>query len=138
MNTRTLTMRWLDGRGDTKVDQVVSLVAADASGQFGLLPGHEDFITVVEPGLFRYRQADEAQWRHAACAGGLLMCQTLQGATEVRMVSRRFLSGDTPEALQQTLSSMLSEEETLRLSTQDNLEQIDLALYKRLQELARS
>ena len=37
------------------IEQVTSFVAEDASGSFGILPGHERMVTVVEFGMSRFR-----------------------------------------------------------------------------------
>ena len=42
----TLSLMLLDGREATRIDGVASLVAGDASGQFGLQPAHEALVTV--------------------------------------------------------------------------------------------
>lgn len=56
--------------------------AADASGCFGILPGHEDFQTLLTPGLIEYRPADGGT-RYAAVDGGVLLLENgrLQIAT---------------------------------------------------------
>lgn len=151
----------LDGASRVELQDVRSLVAQDASGQFGLMAGHAAFLTVLEPGLFRYRTGQDEAWRFGASAGGLLRCEPVanatqgtratrtagqgeaQGsarpapATEVKLVSRRFLLGEQPETLQTQLDHLLAEEQALRMSTRDNMEQLDLALMKRMQELAQ-
>lgn len=133
-----LRVRLLDGVSSVALPDVRSLVAQDASGQFGLMPGHAAFLTVLEPGLFRYRSGPDAPWRFGACAGGLLRCERVGGQTEVRIVSRRFLLGEAPEALQTQLDALLAAEQAMRVSTRDNMEQLDLALMRRMQELAQS
>ncbi len=35
--------------------RVAAVQAVDSSGQFGIWPGHEDFLTVLIPCLLRYR-----------------------------------------------------------------------------------
>lgn len=51
---------------------VIAVQAGDASGRFGLLPGHEDFLTVLQPCVLHYRTEDERE-RYAAVDGGILM-----------------------------------------------------------------
>ena len=38
-------------------DNVSSFVGRDSSGSFGLMAGHETFVTCLQPGLARFRQA---------------------------------------------------------------------------------
>ncbi|HYA76688.1 MAG TPA: F0F1 ATP synthase subunit epsilon [Burkholderiaceae bacterium] len=138
MNAATLTLRLLDGTSCVDVEDVTSLIAADASGEFGLLPGHAPLVTVLEPGLFRYRTTLHDDWLYGACAGGLLSClRPPERKTQVCIVSRRFLRGEEPEALQSQLDALLEREGMLRLSTRASRERLDLAFYKRLQELAQ-
>ncbi len=139
MNAAVLTLTLLDGKSSLGMGDVASIVAADASGQFGLLPGHAPLVTVLEPGLFRYRRAGHTAWTFGASAGGLLMCgRCADQGTLVSIVSRRFLQGDEPEALQTKLDALLEREGVLRLSTRASREQLDLALYRRMQQLAET
>ena len=136
MNAQRIHLTLLDGSSVHRIDQVSSLVAQDASGQFGLLPGHVALVTVLEPGLFRYKVGEDETWVYGASAGGVLHCEPQVQATEVRVVSRRFLWGDEPEALQERLNALLSKESTLRVSTRDSIAQLDQAFYKRMQRLS--
>jgi F-type H+-transporting ATPase subunit epsilon len=52
--------------------RIHGLSAADASGRFGLLPGHEMFVTVLEPGLVLFRDEQNCE-RFAAVDGGVLV-----------------------------------------------------------------
>lgn len=139
MSDAALSLILLDGTSSTRVENVTSVVAADASGQFGLLPGHDALVTVLEPGLFRYRQAYKTHWSYGACVGGLLSCsRTLDRTTQVRIVSRRFLHGDQPEVLQTRLDELLQREGMLRVSTRESRERLDLAFYKRMQQFSQT
>lgn len=135
MSTPGLKLLLIDGANVTTISAVASLVAADASGQFGLQAGHEDFATMLEPGLLRWRLAGQLDWNHGACAGGLLRCQRRDGDVEVRIVSRRILQGAQPEALQALLDTALQREQSLRLSTRDSHIKLETTLHKRMQKL---
>ena len=139
MSAATITLHLLDGTSRTGIDEIVSLVAVDASGEFGLLPGHAALITVLEPGLIRYRLARQNGWSYAACVGGMLSCSFPRDrVTPVCIVSRRFLRGEEPEALQTMLDELLEREGELRLSTRESRERLDLAFYKRMQQLSQT
>lgn len=124
----------LDGTTAVRVDGVTSLVAADASGQFGIRSGHAPLVTVLEPGLLRYRVRQQG-WTSAACAGGLLRCSREGNAMQVQIVSRRFVRDEEPERLQERLNAMLAAENTLRVSTRDSRDRIEQALQDRLRRL---
>lgn len=44
-------------------NDVRSLRAADASGSFGILPGHADFLTVLPASVVQWRE-DDGEWRY--------------------------------------------------------------------------
>lgn len=70
-------------------DDVVSLVAEDDSGSFGLLPGHADFVTVLAPTVVSWRHAD-GRMGHCAVRRGVLSIekgQTLSIATREAVLS---------------------------------------------------
>jgi F-type H+-transporting ATPase subunit epsilon len=48
-----------------ETDDVRSLRATDASGSFGILPGHADFLTVLPASVVEWRGADGA-WQYCA------------------------------------------------------------------------
>jgi F-type H+-transporting ATPase subunit epsilon len=127
-----MTLELLDGRSVRRIDGVHSLVAADSSGMFGLMPGHAALVTVLEPGLLRYRCGmQDTPWTYAACVGGML-----RGIdNHIRIVSRRFLSGDDPEELQNQLERMLDEEPTVRRSVRTSQAQIEMAMLQRMQQM---
>ena len=139
MTARTFDLVLLNGRQSTRLSGLTHLIAADASGQFGIQAAHEPLVTVLEPGLFRHRAGETNRWRHAACTGGLLHClRDGTGDTIVRIVSERFLQSDDPDELQQQLDALLAKEQALRLSTLESVSRLDLAFYKRMQELAQT
>lgn len=133
-----LALTLLDGHDTVSFDDVTHLIASDATGQFGLLPDHADFITVLEPGLFRFRRVAAPAWAYAAGLGGLLACRRSRSGTTVQIVSGRFLFSDEPETLQARLDALLAREHALRLSTRESQTQLELALVKRLQQLSQS
>ena len=53
------------------LDDVVSFRGEDASGCFGLLAGHEDFLTVLQPTVLRWRRSSGEQG-FCAVQGGVL------------------------------------------------------------------
>ncbi|MBV8273434.1 MAG: hypothetical protein JO067_14295 [Cupriavidus sp.] len=135
---RTFTLTMLDGHRAVDIDDITSLVATDASGAFGVQAGHADLLTVIEPGLFRYRTRKAPDWNFGASLGGMLHCRTLHEHTAVRIVSGRFLFGPDPAALQSAFAELLENENQLRISTRESRLQLEFVLYKRMQELARA
>ncbi len=75
---------------------IVSVRAEDESGSFGILGGHEDFLTALPLGVVQWRHADG---RTACCAvrRGVL---TVTGGATVAIATRQAQLGTSLEALE--------------------------------------
>ncbi|NOG69084.1 F0F1 ATP synthase subunit epsilon [Roseicella sp. DB1501] len=80
-------------------DDIVSLRAEDASGSFGILPGHADLLTVLAVSVLSWRHADGRQ-RFCAVRGGIM---TVRGGREIAIATREGRLGDSAEALERTV-----------------------------------
>ena len=69
--TRPFTLLMQDATHAEQLEDVVSFVSEDASGQFGVLAGHTRLMTVLTMGLSRFRRQDKP-WEYVAVPGGLL------------------------------------------------------------------
>lgn len=78
------------------VADVAALRAEDASGSFGILPGHADFVTALDASVVRWRCAD-GRARYAAVQGGVLV---VEGGHQVRIACREGVLGDDLATLQ--------------------------------------
>jgi F-type H+-transporting ATPase subunit epsilon len=78
--------------------------AADASGQFGLWPGHEAFLTVLVPSLLTYWTEDGRE-HFVAVDGGLLR---VEGRT-VTVVTRDAAPAERLEEVADAAATMLEE-----------------------------
>lgn len=74
---------------------VVALRGEDASGCFGLLPGHVDYLTVLQPSVLRWRRAG-GELGFCAVRGGVL---SLTGG-ELRVACREGILGSRLDELQ--------------------------------------
>jgi len=74
---------------------VASLRAADRSGGFGVLPGHADYLTVLEACVVSWRTA-AGPWRYCALRGGVLR---VTGGDSVLIACREATLGDALEGL---------------------------------------
>lgn len=70
--------------------EVRAVRAEDESGSFGILPGHTDFLTVLEASVVRWRTADDVL-HYCAQGGGLL---TVEGGASVAIACRQGTLGD--------------------------------------------
>jgi len=84
---------------------VTSLRAEDASGDFGILPGHADFLTVVGAGVLRWK-AGAAPWKYCALRGGVM---TVSAGARVAIACREAIPGDDLETLQSKVAEARAE-----------------------------
>ncbi|HUB49700.1 MAG TPA: F0F1 ATP synthase subunit epsilon [Acetobacteraceae bacterium] len=86
---------------------VASVRAEDASGSFGILPGHADLITVLTPSVVMWRHANGRQ-RWCAVQRGVL---SVRGGTEVAIATRHAESSDDLQTLEQAVVARFREME---------------------------
>ncbi|MGP3698959.1 F0F1 ATP synthase subunit epsilon [Rhodobacter sp. NSM] len=80
---------------------VASLRGEDASGGFGILPGHIDLLTVMEAGVLHWRRA-EGPWHYCAIRGGVLR---MTAGEAVTVACREAVKGDDLDRLETELKS---------------------------------
>jgi F-type H+-transporting ATPase subunit epsilon len=80
---------------------VCSLRAEEASGGFGVLPGHADLLTVLPPSVVRWTPKD-APTRYCALSGGVM---TIAGGDRVAIACRRGTLGDDLGKLQAAVAA---------------------------------
>ncbi len=78
----------------------------DATGAFGILPGHADFITVLAVSVVTWRDADGAE-HHLAVRGGVL---TVRGGDTVAIATREAVGEDTLQRLGESVLARFTEE----------------------------
>jgi F-type H+-transporting ATPase subunit epsilon len=92
----------LDLTISTPLDVVVSHAAAssvraeDASGSFGIRPGHADFITLLPPSVVRWTTPDGVPC-YCAVDDGVM---TVSGGSTVAIACREAILGDSLEQLE--------------------------------------
>ena len=69
MSTFTLTLQ--DASHTVRFEDATSFVGEDASGSFGILPGHDRLMTSLVIGLCRFRIKNQ-DWQYIATPGALL------------------------------------------------------------------
>ncbi len=115
-----------------RIDGVTSFVGEDRSGSFGLLPGHERFMTVLGFGLARARGAD-GEWEYLGFPGGLLYFVD----NECRISTRRYLRDRDVTRIAQSLTREMLEEEQALAETRRKLHQLEAEMLKQLALLGR-
>jgi F-type H+-transporting ATPase subunit epsilon len=103
-------------------DDVVSLRAEDASGGFGILAGHADFLTSLAVSVVSWKRHNGSA-RYCAVRGGIL---SVTGGEEIAIATREAVLGDDFLRLEQDiLTSFHTAEEINRV---EHVEQARLQL----------
>ena len=127
------TLQLFDGRHSERIEGVSSFVGEDASGSFGLLPGHARFMTVLVFGLARFRCGEQAPWEYLALPGALLYFAD----NTLTLASRHYLRDADYERISQRLGDeLLAEEEELH-DIRESLRRMEEAMFKRMWELGQ-
>jgi F-type H+-transporting ATPase subunit epsilon len=99
----------------TDLDNVSSVAAEDASGSFGILDGHADFLSVLSPSVVSWRRQDGGEG-HCAVRRGVF---TVQGGDLVSLATREAVISDDLEKLENEVIARFQEraeeERTARL-----------------------
>jgi F-type H+-transporting ATPase subunit epsilon len=124
---------WLESATSSeRIDGVASFVAEDASGSFGILPGHEHFVTVMEFGLARFRSA-EGEWQYLAAPGAVLYWRD----DELHFSTRRYVRDTDFDSIGAVLNEQLVAEERALQAVKDSLRGLEEEMLKRLWHLGR-
>jgi F-type H+-transporting ATPase subunit epsilon len=115
-----------------RIDGVTSFVGADSSGSFGLLAGHERFMTILDFGLARARGADGA-WEYLGLPGGLLYFID----NECRISTRRYVRNRDINLIADALTHELLEEEQALADTRRKLHEMEAEMLKQLAKLQK-
>ncbi len=75
--------------------EVMSVRAEDASGSFGILPGHANFVTALSPCVLRWRV--DGRESYCALRGGVL---SVRDGRQVSVACRKGVLGDELEKLE--------------------------------------
>ncbi len=122
-----ITLHLQDAMHSETVENVASFVGEDATGSFGLLPGHERFMTSLVFGLARFR-TEAGRWEYLALPGALLYFVD----DDLYVNTRRLLRDADFERISAALEDqLLAEEHNLR-GLKDRLHHMEQEMFKRL------
>jgi len=82
---------------------VVSVRAEDATGSFGILDRHADFLTVLTVSVVAWRRVD-GRWRYCAVRRGVLR---VDNGCEVAVATREAIVDDNLDHLEQVVLAQL-------------------------------
>lgn len=129
---RTFTLHLQDATHHERVDGVESFVGRDPSGSFGLLAGHERFMTALVFGLARFRCAG-GDWEYLAVPGALVYF--LDDA--LFLSTRRYLRDPSYQRISGLLLEQLAAEEQDLAAVQESLHRLEREMLRRLWALGR-
>lgn len=129
----TFALHLLDATHSETLADVTSFVAEDASGSFGILPGHSRFMTCLVMGLARFRTADQ-RWHYLALPGAVLYFNN----NELTLSTRHFLRDDDYTRISNALRDQLLAEEDALLNMKQSLHRMEDETLKRLWNLNRA
>lgn len=112
--------------------RVAAVQAADATGRFGLRPGHEPFVTVLAPALLVYTDETGAE-HYAAVDGGVLV---LEG-DRVSVVTREAVLADRLEDVAQKAAAILDARRRQERHARFEFDELQTALVKQLARVRR-
>lgn len=115
-----------------RIENVVSFVGEDASGSFGIQPGHARMSTVLEFGLAHFRVADE-DWQFVAAPGAVVY----HAGSELHFSTRRYLRDTDFERIRAALQKQLLAEEDALHVVKQSLRRLEEEMFKRLWKLTR-
>jgi F-type H+-transporting ATPase subunit epsilon len=111
---------------------VLSVEAADATGRFGLHPGHEPFVTVLEPCVLIYVDEQEIE-RYAALEGGVLYLE----ANRVSIATREAVLADRLQDVADRVATTLEARRSREHSARSEFAQLQATLVYELGRLDR-
>lgn len=115
-----------------RIDGVVSFVAADGSGSFGILAGHARAMSCVVTGLARFRTAG-GEWYYLALPGAVLYFVR----DELFVNTRHYLYDSDYKRINSALrEQLLAEEDKLRAVT-ESLHRLEDEMLKRMWTMQR-
>ena len=129
---RGFRLRLLDTRGSEVFEKITQCIAADDSGQFGILPGHQTMIVVLRYGLARFCDA-EGGWRYVALPGGVLRF----AEQELTITTQRYFLGDDSHKICEQLAREMANIDSEIHRARATLSEIEHSLVKRLAALSQ-
>jgi F-type H+-transporting ATPase subunit epsilon len=114
-------------------DDVLHLRAEDASGAFGILPRHADFLTVLEPSVVSWRRAG-GMTGHCAVRGGVL---TVQAGKRIGVATREAVLGDDLARLEAEALATFRAKAAEEQSARADAARLQLAAVRRMFDYLR-
>lgn len=111
-----------------EASEVAALRAEDATGAFGILPGHADFLTALAISVVSWRHGD-GSGGHCAVRGGVL---TVTGGREVAVATREAVASLDLERLEHEVLVRFRAAEEEERTARTGAARLHLAAMQRL------
>lgn len=129
---RVMTLQLRHSTGSESFANVTSFVGEDASGVFGILPGHSRMMTALGVGLARFRiGADE--WHYLALPGGILS----GGGDSLTLCTRRYLHDTELHRMGNLLAELQQADQEALGGIRESLHRLEEEMLRRLREIER-
>jgi len=112
--------------------EVTSLKLRDESGFFGIMAGHTDFFTILEPGLGTYRDHLDKTY-YFAVDGGFLRIER----GKVVLAVYEFFEGASPEELYQRIFEVIEKRREREEKYRKLISEMEETFLKRALEIYR-
>jgi F-type H+-transporting ATPase subunit epsilon len=112
-----------------EAEDVRHVRAEDETGAFGILPGHDDFLTVLSVSVITWRDR-EGEEHHVAVRGGLL---TVRDGALVEVATRGAVGERDLERLGHAVLEIFEQEIRSEESARVSTEQLHIAAMRQLQ-----
>jgi F-type H+-transporting ATPase subunit epsilon len=109
-------------------EDVIALRAEDASGSFGIRPGHADLLTVLDVGVVSWRYADGRE-HHCAVRRGVLR---VHDGSAIDIVTREAIVDDNLERLESTVLAEFRAREEGERSTRTESHKLELQALREI------
>lgn len=109
--------------------RVAAVRATDASGQFGIWPGHENFLTVLVPCVLHYRAEDGVE-SYAAVDGGALLLED----GRIRVVTRDAIVAERLDEVADRAAAMLDARKGKEQAARAGFAELEISLLRELRK----
>jgi len=116
-----------------ELDDILHLRAEDASGAFGILPRHTDFVTVLEASVVSWRNTGGLVG-HCAVRGGVL---TVKDGERIAIATREAVVGDDLTILEADVLAAFRAKAALERSARADSTRLQLAAVRRMFDYLR-
>lgn len=110
------------------IGDVAHVRAEDATGAFGILPGHADFLTVLTTSVVSWRDARDSD-HHAALRGGVF---EVRAGGEISIATREAVLGDDLGRLESDILAKFRREAEQERAARTDAQRLYLAALKRI------